>query len=603
MVASTELKGLIEGETSAQRDERFRKVIKAPHDRLIVAIVQSAGGHEASRTGDGFAFTFADAEEAVLAALRIHEQLAAAPIATPLGPLQVRIGLHTGVVSPSQGEYAASTMDKAARIQADAAPSQVLISHQTHALVAGKLQSVEFRKAGTFHLKGLEPEVLYQAIRTAGEPDWASLQNPYEFDTTASRATFKGRQAEIDELLDAIDSGTHTAVFGLQRMGKTSLIEEGVKEGLESRLDLERRVLLVKIDLQGLGGDQVKYRDLLHAIIEALNAELARQRIGRALDDLRAHTHELFAASRFQRGDRSQFFSMFAKLLRGFASAAHRRIVLFIDEFSEVRKVIERNKAALVHNPLRTANLLPHDMYIDVPFMHHLSSLLKDSDLKRSFTLIVSVRPFMAEYDKREGLQILKLMKPITLYYLDDKAAKALITEPLAGQLSYDAKAVDYLSTLSAGHPYLLQFILKLLVDRLKRERRSTATLADIEALEERMISEGTAFDAQFAVLISDYSVAETMHPREAELGKGALAFIAHHGGQQPGGWVDQQQVLKALSEQKIPPQKCSDLLDQLTRTKILEERNRGGQLCYRIVIPLLQKRFVRQNLFWKYFH
>src|SRR5438309_2056810 len=127
--------------------------------------------------------------------------------------------------------------------------------------------------------------------------------------------------------------------------------------------------------------------------------------------------------------DRSQFFAMFSKLLRGFAATAHRRIVLFIDEFSEVRKVIERNRVALQQNPLRTANILPHDLFIDVPFIHHMGSMLKDRDLQARFTLIVLVRPFMSEYDQREELQILKLMKPITLDYLEEAAAKALITE------------------------------------------------------------------------------------------------------------------------------------------------------------------------------
>jgi len=40
--------------------------------------------------------------------------------------------------------------------------------------------------------------------------------------------------------------------------------------------------------------------------------------------------------------------------------------------------------------------------------------LLRDQELKKKFTLIVLVRPFMSEYDEREDLQLLKLMKPIT---------------------------------------------------------------------------------------------------------------------------------------------------------------------------------------------
>jgi hypothetical protein len=234
--------------------------------------------------------------------------------------------------------------------------------------------------------------------------------------------------------------------------------------------------------------------------------------------------------------------------------------------------------------------------------MHHLSSLLKDRDLKRKFTLIVLVRPFMAEYDEKEGLQILKLMKPITLYYLDEEAARALITQPLQGRIAYDPGAVDYLWRLTAGHPYLLQFILKLIVDRAKRERRATVTLADIQALEERMVSEGPAYDALFAVLISDYSVAEIMHPQEALLGKGTLALIAKLGDEQPEGWVLEEQIFARLVEHKIPREKAAFLLSQLARTKILEEQSQKGALRYRLSIPLLRKRFVRQNLYLKFF-
>ena len=214
----------------------------------------------------------------------------------------------------------------------------------------------------------------------------AQLQNPYDFDTIATRKTFNGRGVEIEELLDSIETGTHTAVFGLQRMGKTSLIEEGLREGIERRSDLSAAVLLVKIDMHRLGGDQVRYRDFLHAVIDAIIEKVVSIGLGREVQNLRARTDELVTPGRYQRGDRTEFFSVLATLLRGFADATHRRIVLFIDEFSEVRKVIERNKTALQHNPLRTRDLLPHDLYIDVPFIYHLGSILKDQELKQKLT-------------------------------------------------------------------------------------------------------------------------------------------------------------------------------------------------------------------------
>jgi serine/threonine protein kinase len=447
-----------------------------------------------------------------------------------------------------------------------------------------------------------QPARRKRVSRLAPLPEPGELRNPYEFAATATKQTFKGRQDELGELLDSVRTGTHTAIFGLQRMGKTSLIEEGLKGALEKNPRLKKEILLVRIDLQGLGGDQVRYRDLVHAIIEAITATLAAAGVGRALNDLRGLTHELFSAAQFQRGDRTQFFSMFARLLRGFASAAHRRIVLFIDEFSEVRKVIERNSAALQHNPLRTANLLAHDMFIDVPFIHHLGSLLKDRDLQAKFTLIVLVRPFMSEYDQREELQILKLMKPIMLYYLEEPAGRALITEPLRGQVTFDDPAVDRLYYLTAGHPYLLQFMLKVLVDRITRDGGRTLRLEDVSWLEKRMTSEGPAYDAQFEVLISDYSVAEIRHSKEALLGKGALALIAMLGQDQPERWVAEKQIFDRLTEHKVPGEKTAALLSQLTRTKIMDEQEREGRLCYRIAVPLLHQRLIQQNVYLKHF-
>jgi hypothetical protein len=427
----------------------------------------------------------------------------------------------------------------------------------------------------------------------------ADFTNPYDFDTVASRATFKGRNAEIDELLDSIDSGTHTAIFGLQRMGKTSLIEEGLEERLKLDPRLASMVLLAKVDFQRLGGEQVKYGDLFRAIIEAISQATVRG-IGRSTPNLRMFTNELFREN--AQGDRTQLFGKFARLIGEMAEESRRQIVLFIDEFSEIRKAIEQNRNAKVHKPLRNRNLLPHDMYLDIPFVHHLSSMLRDRTLKRKLTLIIAVRPFMAEYDDKEDLQILKLMRPITLYYLDETAARALIVEPLADKVRYEPGAVDDLYRLTAGHPYLLQFMLKSLVDRIRREGRWMITKEDVASIKRQMVTEGPGYDAQFAVVISDYSVDEIMIPQEARLGKGTLALIAKIGVEQEGGWVFENQIFEVLAKHQVPREKAASLLSQFVRVKILEERALAGNLCYRMSIPLLLERFVEQNLHLKYF-
>src|SRR5262249_19020823 len=116
-----------------------------------------------------------------------------------------------------------------------------------------------------------------------------------------------------------------------------------------------------------------------------------------------------------------------------------------------------------------------------------------------------------------------------------------------------------------------------------------------------RLVGEGS-YDAQFEVLISDYSVAEVTHPKEALLGKGTLALVAKIGEEQPDRWVFEEQILDSLSSHKVPVEKAASLLSQLTRTKIIEDDFREGRLCYRIAVPLLHERFIRQNLYLKYF-
>jgi class 3 adenylate cyclase len=164
IVDSTRIKGLMEGETSARRDLSFRVTIKEPHDAVVLACVREAGGYVVNPTGDGFCTTFVDAEEAVLCALRIQRHLEAHPIATPLGDLQIRIGLHTGIAGPSGDDYIASTVDKTARVQGKAGGGEVFVSQQTQVLVSDRTQGVRFEPRGTFDLKGLQSEELYQAL-------------------------------------------------------------------------------------------------------------------------------------------------------------------------------------------------------------------------------------------------------------------------------------------------------------------------------------------------------------------------------------------------------------------------------------------------------
>ena len=70
------------------------------------------------------------------------------------------------------------------------------------------------------------------------------INNPYDFTNIANGQLFKGRRADIAKLIGNICSGTHTVVFGLQRMGKTSLVEHVMKEVLPLKDELRNSTTL-----------------------------------------------------------------------------------------------------------------------------------------------------------------------------------------------------------------------------------------------------------------------------------------------------------------------------------------------------------------------
>ena len=238
---------------------------------------------------------------------------------------------------------------------------------------------------------------------------------------------------------------------------------------------------------------------------------------------------------------------------------------------------------------------------MDVALMQFFSSLLRSEELRNRLVFIFAMRPFMADFDRRRNLQILKLCQPITLDYLDEAAAKALITEPIRRLPSVEADAVEYLCSLTAGHPYLIQRLMKIAVDDAIRDRQGI-NLQRVEAMEQRMVSDSTGYEGVFNVLDSDYSMEEVSVPRHSACGKGLLSLVAKLGTERTDRWADKKRLGDEMGRCSCRREETEGLLSQLVNAKILEEKEIEGRLCFRMVIPLLQKRYLAQNFYLKYF-
>lgn len=122
-------------------------------------------------TGDGYFVAFQDPEQAVRCAVEIQEGLTQKNITTPLGSLQLRIGLHTGYAEPEGASYTSVAADMAARVLSRAEPGQTLISAETRGHVIHHPDAPVTRSVGIHDLKGIGPCELFGVTRAgAGAP-------------------------------------------------------------------------------------------------------------------------------------------------------------------------------------------------------------------------------------------------------------------------------------------------------------------------------------------------------------------------------------------------------------------------------------------------
>lgn len=163
VVDSSKMKGEVSlGRDSRERDQNYLEKIQASHFRMIRECVKTYHGNEVKTMGDSFFLTFDDPVAAVRCAADIQKRLAAEPIPTPLGPLRVRIGIHSGFPESLEGDYHGTDVDTAARVEATATERQILISSSTYELVRG-MTDVKFHFVGEFEPKGVGRQRLWEA--------------------------------------------------------------------------------------------------------------------------------------------------------------------------------------------------------------------------------------------------------------------------------------------------------------------------------------------------------------------------------------------------------------------------------------------------------
>jgi predicted ATPase/class 3 adenylate cyclase len=181
----------------------------AEHRRVLREAFAAHGGVEVDTQGDAFFVAFPTAEGAAAAARMAAEALA-------LGPITVRMGLHTGAPTLTAEGYVGVDVHRGARVGALAHGGQIVLSPATAAL----LDDEPLRDLGTHRLKDFDGAI---RLCQLGLDPFPPLRTPGSVELPTPATRFLGRERELFDAVSLVveDEPRVLTVLGPGGTGKT----------------------------------------------------------------------------------------------------------------------------------------------------------------------------------------------------------------------------------------------------------------------------------------------------------------------------------------------------------------------------------------------
>jgi predicted ATPase/class 3 adenylate cyclase len=185
------------------------------HRRVLRAAFAAHGGVEVNSQGDAFFVAFGSASNAVAAAWAAQGALA-------LGPIRVRMGLHTGTAKLAEDGYVGADVHLGARIAAAGYGGQVLLSKATRELV-----DVEISDLGEHRLKDFAGPVWLFQLGSERFPPLKTISNT---NLPRPASSFVGRERELADVTSLLQHARLLTLTGPGGSGKTRLAIEAAAE-------------------------------------------------------------------------------------------------------------------------------------------------------------------------------------------------------------------------------------------------------------------------------------------------------------------------------------------------------------------------------------
>jgi len=182
----------------------------ARHDRLLYEVVEAHRGSVFKHTGDGICAAFEAAGDAVAAAVVAQSRL----------ELPVRMGLHTGELTPSGGDYHGTVVNEAARVADAGHGGQIVLSAATASLVDGG----SLTDLGSHQLKGLNRLTRLWQVGAGSFPP-LRVTTALAGNLVADLPRLLGRELAVAGLVVQLDRARLVSLVGVGGVGKTSLAQ------------------------------------------------------------------------------------------------------------------------------------------------------------------------------------------------------------------------------------------------------------------------------------------------------------------------------------------------------------------------------------------
>src|SRR5215212_8020055 len=199
----------IEGSTALwEHDGSAMAAAVERHLALLDAAIASHHGIHFKTVGDAVQAAFPTAPDAVAAALSAQRTLQSEPWPERIGPVRVRMALHTAAATPQDGDYLAPGLNRLSRLLGAAHGGQVLVSLATQDLARDALPAGSaLRDLGEHPLRDLyRPERVFQLLHPDLSADFPPLR------TLATRPNnlplqptpFVGREDPVARIVDLL---------------------------------------------------------------------------------------------------------------------------------------------------------------------------------------------------------------------------------------------------------------------------------------------------------------------------------------------------------------------------------------------------------------